>query len=113
MQERSAAKRFSPRARAALERLAFRHAEVPGRLRGRWGLHVTGGLSVDQVLQALHDDSPIVRGWAIQLACEKGLPTGKVLDALMSLSRGDDSPVVRLYISSALQRIEPEKRWDI
>jgi putative membrane-bound dehydrogenase-like protein len=113
MQERSAAKKFSPRARAALERLEFRHDGVPGRLRGLWGLHLTGGLSEEQVLQALHDDSPIVRGWAIQLACENGQPTEKVLDALMSLSRGDDSPVVRLYIASALQRIEPEKRWDI
>src|SRR5260370_27469727 len=31
----------------------------------------------------------------------------------MTLSRGDESPVVRLYIASALQRIAPEKRWDI
>jgi putative membrane-bound dehydrogenase-like protein len=113
IQERSAAKKFAPRARAALERLAFHHESVPGRLRGLWGLHLTGGLSEEQVLQALHDDSPIVRGWAIQLACEDRQATEKVLDALMTLSRGDESPVVRLYIASALQRIEPEKRWDI
>jgi putative heme-binding domain-containing protein len=113
MQERSAAKKFSPRARGALERIAFRHETVPGRLRGLWALHVTGGLSEDQILQALHDDSPIVRGWGIQLAFENRQPTEKMLDALMSLSRADESPVVRLYIASALQRIEPEKRWDI
>ncbi|MGE5191120.1 MAG: PVC-type heme-binding CxxCH protein, partial [Deltaproteobacteria bacterium] len=113
LQERAAAKKFTPRARAALERIAFRHDTVPGRLRGLWAMHVTGGLSEDQILQALHDDSPIVRGWTIQLACENRQPTEKFLDALMTLSRGDDSPVVRLYIASALQRIEPEKRWDI
>src|SRR5262245_2096427 len=113
LQERAAAKKFSPRARSALERIAFRHDTVPGRLRGLWALHVTGGLSEDQILQALHDDSGIVRGCASQLACESEQPTEKCVDALMSLSRGDDSPVVRLYIASALQRIEPEKRWDI
>ncbi len=113
LQERSAAKKFSPKARAALERIAFHHDDDKARLRGLWAMHVTGGLSEEQVLQALHDDSPVVRGWAIQLACENKKPGDKVLDSLMSLSRGDDSPVVRLYIASALQRIEPEKRWDI
>jgi putative membrane-bound dehydrogenase-like protein len=113
LQERAAAKKFSPRARAALERIAFRDDTVAGRLRGLWALHVTGGLSEDQLLQALHDDNPVVRGWTIQLACENRQPTEKFLDALMSLSRGDDSPIVRLYIASALQRIDPEKRWDI
>jgi putative membrane-bound dehydrogenase-like protein len=111
MQERSAAKKFSPRARAALERIAFNHGEVRARLRGLWGLHVTGGLSEDQILLGLHDDSDVVRGWSIQLACEERRPTERVLDELMSLSRGDASPIVRLYIASALQRIEPENRW--
>lgn len=113
MHERSAAKKFSPKARAALERIAFRNDDIKGRLHGLWAMHVTGGLSEDQILQALHDDSPVVRGWAIQLACENRQPGEKVLEALMTLSRGDESPVVRLYIASALQRIEPEKRWDI
>ncbi len=113
MQERSAAKKFSPRARAALERIAFNHDETRAWLRSLWAMHVTGGLSEEQVLQALHDDSDAVRGWAIQLACENRRPTEKVLDELMALSRGDPSPVVRLYIASALQRIEPENRWAI
>lgn len=113
MQERAAAKKFSPQAREALDRIALHHDDEKARLRGLWALHVTGGLSEEQVLKTLHDDSPYVRGWAIQLACENRKPTAKVLDSLMSLSRGDESPVVRLHIASALQRIEPEKRWDI
>jgi len=113
VQERSAAKKFSPRARAALERIAFSHDEARARLRGLWALHVSGGLSEEQILQALHDDSDVVRGWAIQLACENRQPTEKVLDELMILSRGDESPLVRLYIASALQRVEPEHRWAI
>jgi len=111
--ERSAAGKLSAEARTALAKIAFGHDEVRLRLRGLWALHVTGGLTEDQVLQALHDDSPIMRGWVIQLGCETGKPGDKLLAALMDLSRGDDSPVVRLYIASALQRIEPARRWDI
>jgi len=113
LQERAAAKKLNRETRPALEKIAFRHADATRRLRGLWALHLTGGLSEEQLLHALHDDHPAVRGWAIQLACEDRRPSEKLLAALMSLSRADDSPIVRLYIASALQRIEPEKRWDI
>ena len=113
LQERSAARKISPECRGALEKIAFHHEEPRARLRGLWALHVTGGLSEKQVLQTLNDDSPLVRGWGIQLACEARQLSEKLLTALMDLSRGDDSPIVRLYIASALQRIAPEKRWDI
>lgn len=112
LQERGAAGKISPAAARSLEQTAFRHADAKARLRGLWALHVTGLLSEKQILQALHDDSAFVRGWAIQCACEDGQPSDTVLEALMNLSRSDESPVVRLYIASALQRIAPEKRWD-
>jgi putative membrane-bound dehydrogenase-like protein len=113
LQERSVAGKISPECRTALEKLAFHHEESRARLRGLWTLHVAGGLSEEQLLRALHDESAVVRGWGIQLACEAGQPSDKFLATLMDLSRGDDSPIVRLYIASALQRIAPEKRWDI
>ena len=112
LQERAAVGKISPAAIASLEHTTFQHADVKSRLRGMWALHVMGRLSEQQTLQALHDDNAFVRAWAIQLACEDGQPSDAVLEALMNLSRGDDSPVVRLYIASALQRIPAEKRWD-
>ncbi|RPI91008.1 MAG: dehydrogenase, partial [Planctomycetaceae bacterium] len=113
LQERAAAGSLAKGTRDALAAIAFQHAEVSRRLRGLWALHVTGGLTQAQIDRALHDDSEHVRSWAIQLACESRQPEAWLLDALMSLSRGDDSPVVRLYIASALQRIAPEHRWAI
>jgi putative membrane-bound dehydrogenase-like protein len=112
LQERAAAGRLDPAARQALAKIAFRHADVTRRLRGLWALHVTGGLSDEQIDQALHDDEEDPRAWAIQLAFENGKPRPALLEALMSMARADPSPVVRLYIASALLRISPEQRWD-
>jgi putative membrane-bound dehydrogenase-like protein len=112
LQERGAMGKISPEAVASLKEIAFNHSDAKARLRGLWTLHVTGHLAESQILQALHDDNAFMRGWAIQFACEDGQPSGEVLEAMMNLSRGDESPVVRLYIASALLRIAPEKRWD-
>ncbi|MFN0054940.1 MAG: PVC-type heme-binding CxxCH protein [Planctomycetales bacterium] len=113
LQERAVAKRLDRATRPALAMLAFRHADPTRRLRGLWGLHVTGGLSEAETLKVLSDDDPHVRGWGIQLALETEQPTDKLLDALMTMSRGDESPVVRRFIASGLQRIPLEQRWDI
>jgi putative heme-binding domain-containing protein len=112
LQERAANGTLSPESVASLEKTAFHHESPQARLRGMWALHVAGLLSADNALRALHDDNAFVRGWAIQLACEDGQPTDRILDALMNLSRSDESPVVRLYVASALQRIPAGKRWD-
>jgi len=113
LQERAAAGTLAPATRSALEELAFRHESPTRRLRGLWALHVTGGLTPAHIERALHDDHEYVRGWTIQLACEQGVPPPALLDALMTLARGDESPVVRLYIASALQRLPLAERWPI
>ncbi|MBI3865402.1 MAG: DUF1080 domain-containing protein [Planctomycetia bacterium] len=111
LQERGAAGKIAPAAIDSLRQTAFEHGDARARLRALWALHVTGQLNEAQILRALHDDSAFVRGWAIQLACENSEPSDQVLEEMMNLSRGDESPVVRLYIASALQRIPVEKRW--
>jgi putative heme-binding domain-containing protein len=47
------------------------------------------------------------------LACESGKPTAKLLQKMTALARSSSSPVVRLYLASALQRMEPLDRLDI
>jgi hypothetical protein len=54
-----------------------------------------------------------VRGWAIQLACEDRNPSDEMVAEFARLAANDPSPVVRLYLASALQRIEVGKRWEI
>ena len=114
LQERSAARKISPECRAALEKIAFRSRRVRGPVCGDCGPCTSPA--------AFRNNNSCRRCTTTARSCaagrfnwpaRTGQPTDKVLAALMNLSRGDDSPVVRLYIASALQRIAPEKRWDI
>lgn len=103
----------SPAGRKRLAELAFEHPEGTRRLRGLWALHVAGGLGPEQVVRGLDHDDPYVRAWTIQLACEDGRPSADVLRRFAELARHDPSPVVRLYLASALQRLPLADRWEV
>jgi len=99
--------------RDKLTEIATNHPHETRRLRALWALHVTGGLSEAEALHFLGNEYPHVRAWTLQLVLDdpaKPVPAA-VLARIDELSKSDDSPVVRLYVSSALQRIAPDKRW--
>jgi hypothetical protein len=77
-----------------------------------WALWVTGGLDEPSLRGLLKDRAEHVRAWAVQLLCEQK-PTDVALQKLAEMARMDSSPVVRLYLASALQRIPPNQRWPI
>ncbi len=92
--------------------------EPPGydpinKLRCLWALHVTGGLDDGRVQYGLHRANEFVRAWTIQLACEDKKPSPTALKQFAAMAKSDPSPVVRLYLASALQRLPVEQRWDI
>lgn len=109
LQERGA----DPEVHAQLAAIAFQHEDVTRRLRGLWTLHVTGGLSERKIMEALKDSSEYMRGWAIQLALESGTPSKALLSKLAELAAHDPSPVVRLYLGSAANRLPLDQRWEI
>ncbi len=122
LQERGA----SAETRALLSGLAFGEAEKaldadgrsialdePRRLRALWMLHATGGLDDDQVARGLASKLPYVRAWTIQLASDGREPNERTLATLRDLAESDPSPVVRLYVAAALQRLPIDKRWSI
>ncbi|MFO0870603.1 MAG: PVC-type heme-binding CxxCH protein [Pirellulales bacterium] len=120
LQERAAAGKLSPTARTALEQLAVNGAEERLRLHGLWALHVTGGVNTAVALRTLADPAPHVRAWTIQLASEnesagRPAPTleAAVLERLQRLAAEDPSPVVRLYLASAAQRLPLAARWSL
>ncbi|MDR3618446.1 MAG: DUF1080 domain-containing protein [Paludisphaera borealis] len=90
---------------ATLTEKAFEGADVKTRLNALWTLHAAAGLDELVALRALNDADPNVRGWAVQLTTEDGKPSAKVLDEFARLAKADPSPVVRLYLASALQRL--------
>ena len=107
---------ISPDAIIRLKDIAHTHADAPRRLRAIWALHGMRLLDQSLLLKMASDSSPNVRSWAIRLAFESPLHS---LDRTNSLDRKslwerlshDDSPVVRLALASALQRIPVADRW--
>jgi putative membrane-bound dehydrogenase-like protein len=113
LQHRAAAGRLQPGTHDALRALFTTAASADQRLRAMWALHVTGGWTADALLDALADRDEHVRAWAIQFLAEDRSVPPRALDAFARLAREDGSAVVRLYLTSALQRIEPSRRWPI
>ena len=113
LQGRAAKGALKPAAREHL-RAMFRSPGNPDhRLRAMWTLHVTGEWTADALVQTLSDGDEYIRAWAIQLLCEDKSPTDIALQKFARMAREDQSPIVRLYLASALQRLGPAMRWTI
>jgi len=114
LQERAAQKKLEAGTGEALAKVAFEGEDEGRRLRGLWALHVTGGLTEGGRLgKALRSDSGYVRAWALQMGLEDGKPSDDLLRTMVGLAATDPSPVVRLYLASALLRLPAEKRWEV
>ena len=93
--------------------MAISHPDETRRVRALWALHVTGGLDEPLAIRALQNEHPHVRAWTVQLLNEKPkteLPAA-VLAQMLALAKDDPSPVVRLYLTSALQRMPLDESW--
>jgi len=120
----------------ALRELLESDSETPERLRALWALYVTGGLPDVRLKELLGEDDPYLRAWAIQLLVDESpinafqperaadsnvvQAAGKQVSAeselvsrFASMARSDPSPVVRLYLASAAQRLPFAQRWAI
>ncbi len=86
---------------------------TPQRLRKLWTLHSAGGLSESLAAKSLKDSAELIRAWTIQLACEDKKPSDALLKEFARMAREDPSPVVRLYLASALQRLPLAQRGEI
>ena len=126
LQERAVSGRLEAQTRPALLRILREQTVPTRRLRALWALHVTGGLDHQLALDLLNSPEEWLRAWTIQLALEQAEPdvvpglsaTGSrrppsVLAKLAELSTKDSSPIVRLYLASALQRFAPAGRQAI
>jgi putative membrane-bound dehydrogenase-like protein len=123
LQERAQKGRLNPEA----ERLLSQYLQMGGapihrrgtsteiiRLRSLWTAHVTGILKPEELEQLLSDDDEYVRAWAIQFLCEdKKALSEDILKKMATRAQKDKSPVVRLYLAAAMQRMAPEARWQV
>ncbi len=97
------------------------------RLRALWALQVTEGLSRDRLVSLLNHDDPHVRAWSIQFLCDasnvnafedasvanQAVVDQDVLQKFAAMAKEDPSPVVRLYLAAAVQRLPFTDRWAV
>ena len=83
--------------------------DVPLRLRAFWARHVTGTLDEGRLMATLSDPSEHLRGWAVQVA----IANEGTMPRFIEMAQTEESLVVRRYLASKLQTLDPEHRWDI
>lgn len=83
------------------------------RLRALWTLHALGTLTLDELLTVLRDREAYMRAWAVQLICEDRSAPSEAIDRFLEMAANDSSPVVRLYLAAAVQRLPELARWSL
>lgn len=78
------------------------------RLRALWALHAVGRTPALEEVAVDRDE--YVRAWTIQLATENAAESRSAVSVLAEMASHDASPVVRLYLASALQRLPESDR---
>ncbi len=101
---------LEPADRRRLEQMFDRESNPLHRLRALWTLQSCGALDSTRLERALGDPNEFLRAWAVQLSVEDRNPSDAILDRFANLARNDISPVVRLYLASALQRVAVDRR---
>jgi putative membrane-bound dehydrogenase-like protein len=119
LQERAAARKLSfevvtPALVGELER----GEDVHLKLRALWALNAVGWFSSEVDVEGylgtfLEAQEAYLRAWAIRIAAEDGHLEEPRLEMFRQLAKSDPSPVVRLHLASAVQRLPIDQRWAI
>jgi putative heme-binding domain-containing protein len=111
LHERSLTRAIDTEAKVQLLELAQGHRDASRRLCGLWTLHAIGALAPDLASRALADSDEYVRGWVIRLLTDERKASPQSFDEFAGLARSDRSPVVRLHLASAIQRVPEAAAW--
>lgn len=113
LNERASQRDIDSRAIKFLRKLASESTDASRRLRALWALHAIGELDNALGFQLLRDENQHVRAWAIQLIVENREFAASMSKRFIEMAATDPSPVVRLYLASAIQRVDPETGWSL
>lgn len=102
-----------PEAVRSAQSLAKSGATAALRLRGLWTSHALLPTSGIRWTEVFADPDDFVRAWGIQFAAEDGSPAPEVQESLQQLAIHDPSPLVRLYLASAAQRLSDAAAWPL
>jgi putative membrane-bound dehydrogenase-like protein len=97
----------------AMRRVLSSNAGVTQRLRSLWLLHVSDGLDEESLTHLLNDPEPWLRAWSVRLLADLRDVSDPALKQFEHLAKTDSSPLVRLHLASAAQRLPHAKRWEL
>ncbi len=111
----------APNISKELQRAFVKERETPQKLKALWAMDSIGGLSSEWLLEQTHHADESIRSWAIRLLTDrvtaydsKGQKILQTIPARFTeLARKDSSPLVRLYLSSALQKLPLDSRREL
>ncbi|TDE17319.1 PVC-type heme-binding CxxCH protein [Dyadobacter psychrotolerans] len=112
LQSRAVKDKLSQSARDKLNAI-YHQGSPEERLRAMWTLQITNALTANELFSALSDKDAHIRAWAIRFLCEEEKPTQDAVVMFAKMAVTDPSPVVRLYLASALQRLDDISKWNI
>ena len=113
LQERAAAGKLDKSTHPALIEMLRLNPDTAHQLRALWTLHATGGTSEALLLRLINHQSEHMRWWCVQLLVEDRKASPAVLAQFAKLAKEDKSPLVRLALTSALQRLPLADRWTV
>ena len=87
--------------------------QITRKLRALWCLTSIDAVSETWLSQQLQHPSPHLRLWAIQLLADAPTRSDQVALSFAELARTESSPLVRLYLASAMQKLPTSQRWSI
>ena len=107
-----------------LNRLLNEESDPVLRLRALWSLNLTGKLTRERLVALLHDKDEHLRVWAIRLLTDRWpidcitgpmpgavrVPDLELIQEFKTLARSDSSGLVRLTLTSTLQRLPVSSR---
>jgi putative membrane-bound dehydrogenase-like protein len=113
LQERAAAGKLESTTALTLIDLFRKQTEPSRQLRAVWALHAMGAIDERFTRELLVHSCEHVRGWSVQLALEEKKISPALAQALARLAVTEPSPVTRLYLASALQRLGARDRQGV
>jgi len=113
LQEISLSGQNTKAAIAALQSIFHTNKHITRKLRALWCLSSMNAVSEPWLKQQLHHPNQHVRLWAVQLLADYPTRSDQVALSLAELARTESSPLVRLYLASAMQKLPHRQRWSI
>jgi len=101
-----------PQAIERIVELAKTDPSPAQRLRGLWAANAVGRFSLELSQAAWKDPDEFVRAWAVRLWTDREMKP-VVERELVRLANEDASPVVRLHLAAAIQRVGDKPAWQI